>query len=251
MTTAELRPLAGGPSWLVIQLLERCNLRCNMCYEWGESGAYKSLPGLAELDLDVLLERLDECLPGKPRVEFFGGEPLLYRGIWKLLRVLGDAGCEVAFPTNGTTLARHAGRLVSANPTRIWVSLDGPREINDAQRGAGVYDRATRGIDAIDRLKHETGHPYPELGVIFVVTPDNHHAIQEFFLELDLSRLGAVSIELQSYVTAEQHRHYARVAHEKFGVDDNAKRRSLRARPGSVRERRCRRGRLPDASRAR
>ena len=26
------------------------------------------------------------------------------------------------------------------------------------------------------------------------------------------------SIELQSYVTAEQHRHYARVAHEKFGV---------------------------------
>ena len=93
MTTAELRPLAGGPSWIVIQLLERCNLRCNMCYEWGESGAYKSLPGLAELDLDVLLERLEECLPGKPRVEFFGGEPLLYRGIWKLLR--GARRCGV------------------------------------------------------------------------------------------------------------------------------------------------------------
>ena len=98
------------------------------------------------------------------------------------------------------------------------MSLDGPREINDAQRGAGVYDRAIRGIDAIDRLEHETGLPYPELGVIFVVTPDNHHTIQEFFLEIDLSRLGAVSIELQSYVTAEQHRHYAHVAHEKFGV---------------------------------
>lgn len=218
MTTAELRPLAGGPSWIVIQLLERCNLRCNMCYEWGESGAYTALPGLAELDLDVLLERLEECLPGKPRVEFFGGEPLLYRGIWKLLQVLGDAGCDVSFPTNGTTLARHARRLVSANPTRVWISLDGPKEINDAQRGAGVYDRATRGIDAIDRLKHKTGDPYPELGLTFVVTPDNHHTIEEFFLELDLSRFGAVSIELQSYVTAEQHRHYASVAREKFGV---------------------------------
>jgi radical SAM protein with 4Fe4S-binding SPASM domain len=107
---------------------------------------------------------------------------------------------------------------VSANPTRVWVSLDGPREINDAQRGAGVYDRATRGIDAIDRLKRETGDPYPELGVTFVVTPDNHHTIEDFFLELDLSRLNAVSIEMQNYVTAEQHRHYARVAHEKFGV---------------------------------
>ena len=218
MSATERRPLATGPSWLVIQLLERCNLRCNMCYEWGESGAYTSLPGLAELDLDLLLTRLEECLPGKPRVEFFGGEPLLYRGIWKLLGVLGDAGCEVAFPTNGTTLARHARRLVSANPTRVWVSLDGPREINDAQRGAGVYDRAIHGIDAIDRLKRETGDPYPELGLTFVVTPANHHTIEEFFLGLDLSRLGAVSIELQSYVTAEQHRHYARVAHEQFGV---------------------------------
>jgi radical SAM protein with 4Fe4S-binding SPASM domain len=218
MTTAELRPAAGGPSWLVIQLLERCNLRCSMCYEWGESGAYKSLTGLAELDLELLLERLEECLPGKPYVEFFGGEPLLYRGVWKLLQVLGDAGCEVAFPTNGTTLPRHADRLVSANPTRVWVSLDGPREINDAQRGAGVYDRALRGIDAIDRLKRETGNPYPELGVCFVVTPDNHHTIEEFFLGLDLSQLGAVSIEMQSYVTAAQHRHYARVANDKFGV---------------------------------
>ncbi|MFL5861453.1 MAG: radical SAM protein [Solirubrobacteraceae bacterium] len=218
MSAAQLRPLAGGPAWIVIQLLERCNLRCNMCYEWGESGAFKSLPSLAELDVDVLLERLEECLPGKPRIEFFGGEPLLYRSIWRLLEVLRDAGCEVAFPTNGTTLARHADRLVSANPTRIWVSLDGPRAINDAQRGAGVYDRATRGIEAIDRLKQETGLPYPELGVIFVVTPDNHNVIEEFFLGLDLSRLGAVSIEMQSYVTAEQHRHYARVAHEKFGV---------------------------------
>ena len=218
MTTAELRPLAGAPSWIVIQLLERCNLRCNMCYEWGESGSYKSLPGLAELDLDVILERLEECLGEKPHVEFFGGEPMLYRGIWKLLQVLGDAGCEVAFPTNGTTLPRHAPRLVSANPVRVWVSLDGPREINDAQRGAGVYDRATRGMDAIHRLKQETGHPYPELGICFIVTPNNYHTIEEFFLGLDLSQLGAVSIEMQSYVTAAQHRHYARVAHEKFGV---------------------------------
>ena len=218
MTKVELRPRREGPAWLVIQLLERCNLRCNMCYEWGESGAYRALPNLAELDLMVLLDRLAECLPTKPYVEFFGGEPLLYKGIWKLLAVLREAGCEVAFPTNGTTLPRHADRLVSPSPTRVWVSLDGPQAVNDAQRGTGVYDRAMRGIDAIDRCKRETGHPYPELGVAFVVTPDNHHTIEEFFFGLDISRLGSVSIELQSYVTAAQHRHYARVAHEKFGV---------------------------------
>lgn len=218
MSVLAVRPGSASPAWIVIQLLERCNLRCSMCYEWGESGAYKALHHLAELDLDILLERLAECLPTKPYIEFFGGEPLLYKGIWRLLEVLREAGCEVAFPTNGTTLARHAPRLVSDSPTRVWVSLDGPREYNDAQRGAGVYDRAMRGIDAVDRRKRETGSRYPELGVAFVVTPDNHSTIEEFFLGLDLSRIGAVSIELQSYVTAAQHRHYARVAHDKFGV---------------------------------
>ena len=49
MTTAELRPFTGGPSWLVIQLLERCNLRCNMCYGRGDSGAYKSVRGLIDI----------------------------------------------------------------------------------------------------------------------------------------------------------------------------------------------------------
>ena len=28
------------PRWIVFQLLEKCNLRCKMCYEWGESGSY-------------------------------------------------------------------------------------------------------------------------------------------------------------------------------------------------------------------
>ena len=83
---------------------------------------------------------------------------------------------------------------------------------------ARAYTTAPLRIEAVDRLKHETGHPYPELGVTFIVTPDNHHTIEDFFFGLDLSRLGAVSIEMQSYVTAEQHRHYARVAHDKFGV---------------------------------
>ena len=28
------------PNWVVLQITERCNLRCKMCYEWGENGAY-------------------------------------------------------------------------------------------------------------------------------------------------------------------------------------------------------------------
>lgn len=28
------------PKWVVLQVIEKCNLRCKMCYEWGEYGSY-------------------------------------------------------------------------------------------------------------------------------------------------------------------------------------------------------------------
>jgi len=218
MIAEKFRPPSNGPSWLVIQLLERCNLRCNMCYEWGEGGSYLELPQLAELDEDLLLRTLGDCLPARPYVEFFGGEPLLYKGIWKAMDLLRSGGCQLVFPTNGTTLRSHADRLVTSSPTRLWVSLDGPQEINDRQRGRGVYEKAMRGIEEVSRQKRRTGLRYPELGITFLVTPDNYLTIEEFFSNVDLSHLGAVSVELQSYATPEMHRHYSLVAHEVFGV---------------------------------
>jgi radical SAM protein with 4Fe4S-binding SPASM domain len=216
VTRIALRPL--GPSWLVFQLLERCNLRCRMCYEWGDQGTYHARPELAELELDLVLRSIAECAPTRPFVELFGGEPLLYRGIDDVLDALAAAQCPVAFPTNGTRLAQHAERLVSKSPRRVWVSLDGPRAVNDAQRGAGVYERATEGIAAVVAAKRRSGLPFPELGVTCVVTPDNYEHIADLFVELDLTQLAAVSVEVQSFLTAEQHRHYARIASDQFGV---------------------------------
>lgn len=207
------------PSWIVFQLLERCNLRCSMCYEWGEAGAYHGRETLAELDPALVLRTIRECLPAKPYFEFFGGEPLLYRGIWDAIALIREGGSELAFPTNGTLLERHAERLVRTAPTRLWVSLDGPQAVNDRQRGEGVFRRATGGLAALDRAKVRAGSRFPELGVTYVVTPLNWRHIADFFLEgIDLSRLAFVSVELQSYATQAQHDAYAAVAAREFGV---------------------------------
>jgi radical SAM protein with 4Fe4S-binding SPASM domain len=208
-----------APSWITFQLLEGCNLRCRMCYEWGETGAYHARGKLATLELALVLRTVDECLPTKPLFEFFGGEPLLYPGLFDVISRIRDGGCMLAFPTNGTLLEAHAERLVETAPTRIWVSLDGPAEINDRQRGVGVFHRALRGIEAVSRNKRLTGSRYPELGVTYVVTPETFRHIETFFLEaIDLSMLSCVSIELQSYATADQAREYREVLHQEFGV---------------------------------
>ena len=216
-----------SPSWVVLQLIEDCNLRCAMCYEWGETGAYRDHGRLAALDLEVALRVIAECSPAKPRFELFGGEPLLYPGIWDVMTAIREAGCQLAFPTNGTLVEQHAERLVDHQPNRVWISLDGPEAVNDAQRGHGVFKRAMHGLRALVAAKRRRGSRLPEIGIACVVSPANHLRIGELFLSegsessdagLDLAEISAVSLELQSWATEEQHRQYARLLREEFGV---------------------------------
>jgi len=211
--------VTSSPSWVIIQLLEACNLRCRMCYEWGETGAYHELAQLATLDLELVLRTVRECLPRKPAFEFFGGEPMLYPGIWDVIREIRAGGCDLAFPTNGTLLEVNAQQLVDNGPTRLWVSLDGPAPVNDLQRGRGVFKRVMRGLQALAAARAAKGSRYPELGVTYVVTPSNCDHIESFFLnDIDLSLLSCVSIELQSFATRDEATRYGNDLKKHFGV---------------------------------
>jgi len=213
------RPL-NGLRWMVFQLVERCNLRCSMCYEWGSEGTYHGLGELATLDYDVFERVARECLAERPYFEFFGGEPLLHPRIEDAIRLIREGGSTLAIPTNGVLIEEQAEMLVSARPTGLWISLDGPEDVNDAQRGRGVFRRVTRGLDRLIELRNRQDQTLPRVGVTFVVTPSNHTRIEEMFLDqLDLSRLDDVSIEFQNFATPEEVDAYAEVVRERFGVE--------------------------------
>jgi radical SAM protein with 4Fe4S-binding SPASM domain len=207
------------PGWIVFQLMEHCNLRCSMCYEWGDNGSYLDKKDLAILDLDTVLRTVRECLPASPKFEFFGGEPMLYPGIWEVVELIREGGAEISFPTNGTLLEAHAERMVAAAPNLVWVSVDGPRTINDRQRGEGVFERVTRGMQKVLELRSARKSIYPQLGITFVVTPDNYRYIEYFFRDsIDITTLACVSIELQSYTTQAQFDRYEKELQDNFGV---------------------------------
>jgi radical SAM protein with 4Fe4S-binding SPASM domain len=209
----------ASPAWIVLQLLERCNLRCEMCYEWGDTGAYHGQSTLAELDPAVVVRALAECLSAKPFFEFFGGEPLLYPGIWDLITLIRQAGCDLAFPTNGTLVERYADRIVATEPNLLWISLDGPLEVNDRQRGRGVFAKVMLGIEKLTEVRRAQGKHFPELGIAYIVTPRNYPYIEEFFLKnVDLSLFSFISVELQSYATEAQYSAYLNLLSERFGV---------------------------------
>ncbi|RCW43485.1 radical SAM protein [Paenibacillus prosopidis] len=208
------------PKWVFLQLLESCNLRCKMCYEWGENGPYNEKKILKQLDIKVVKDIISTCSSVQPYYELYGGEPLLYPHIGEVLKAIHDAGSKVHMPTNGTLLEKHAELLVTYPPERIWVSLDGPIEINDEQRGKGVFQKAVKGIEKLLRLREEAGSKYPQIGISTVVTPRNFRHLERFFFEaLDISKLDCISIELQAYITEQNHKDYEGVLRREFGVN--------------------------------
>jgi radical SAM protein with 4Fe4S-binding SPASM domain len=184
----------------------------------GEFGSDWLARVLSQLAPDLLKRTISECLPGRPFFEFFGGEPLLYRGIWDLITQIRQGGCNLAFPTNGTLVFDFADRLVATQPNLVWVSVDGPRDINDYQRGRGVFDKAIKGIEKVNELRRAQGSELPQIGIAYVVTPHNFKNIQDFFLRnLDLSLISYISIELQSYATESEHNQYSSLL-QRFGI---------------------------------
>lgn len=207
------------PRWIVLQLLEQCNLKCKMCYEWGKNGAY-GRENTARLEMPVLKRLVEDCCEYKPYYDLFGGEPLLYKDLDELLELLNYYECPVDIPTNGVLLKEKVESLLRNPPNRIWVSLDGPKDINDVQRGPGVYDAALEGIQVLLEKRAYLKSDKPYVGVSYIVTPYNYLYVESFFAELlEKQMLDQVSIELQLHSSVEQCIEYEKLLQNVFGVN--------------------------------
>jgi MoaA/NifB/PqqE/SkfB family radical SAM enzyme len=201
--------LTGAPKWVVLQLTEKCNLRCSMCYEWGRTGSYHRQDHSAQLELATALKVIRDLAPHRPYWGLFGGEPLLYPRLADVLTEIQSAGSSLDIPTNGLLVAEYAELLVENGVSRLWISLDGPPEVNDRQRGAGVYQRVTAGMEKLFEARKRRDRSFPKIGVTFLVTPFNYLSLESFFFEfLDLRLIEHISVEFQNYTTPGQLREY-------------------------------------------
>ena len=109
--------------------------------------------------------------------------------------------------------------LVRTGFYSVRLSLDGPREINDRQRGKGGFDKALAGIDALHQERQKSGGKGPSLEIIHTVTEENYHSIQQFFLEeLPLPAIDKVTIQMQNFITRKMGKAYASLLGSEFGI---------------------------------
>lgn len=112
-------------NYLRISVTDRCDLRCRYCM--AEQMTF--LPRTALLALEeiaIIAERF--IARGVTKIRLSGGEPLVRRDVGELVDRLGghlgNGLDELTMTTNGTRLADHAQRLVTAGMRRVNVSLD-------------------------------------------------------------------------------------------------------------------------------
>lgn len=122
---------------LRISVTDRCNLRCTYCMPREVFDTHHNFLPRNELLSFEEIERLVKLfIPlGVQKIRLTGGEPLLRRGIEKLIAALAKLHTtegkplDIALTTNGVILAQKAQSLKDAGLGRISVSLD---SLNDA-----------------------------------------------------------------------------------------------------------------------
>lgn len=137
-------------------LTDDCNLCCSYCRakafdnleeSAGERGVHvdENLPLALAYDLKILYRFLKK--DPSPTLTFYGGEPLLRTDL--IERIVREAPVRrFIMQTNGILLDRLPQEIVNRFVT-ILVSIDGRRELTDANRGVGVYDRVMENVQKI------------------------------------------------------------------------------------------------------
>jgi len=142
-------PFGRVVDYLRVSVTDRCNLRCTYCM----SENMRFLPKADLLSLEEM-ERLCAVFieRGVTHLRLTGGEPLMRRGIMKLVnslsRHLGSGALqELTLTTNGVRLREFALGLFAAGVRRINVSLDSLDRANFARIARG--DRLPQVLDGI------------------------------------------------------------------------------------------------------
>lgn len=154
-----------------IRITDLCNLRCHTCGQWGDGGFLRQCDPKALRQDEVAPERYQQVFADlvehghRPIVYFWGGEPMLYRGILDLVQTGARLHLPVAIATNGTGIEAAAEELVRAPMFLLQISIDGhTAELHNRLRpspGRGDNFRAIEaGLAAVAKARaRRTGLP--------------------------------------------------------------------------------------------
>lgn len=179
-----------APEAITLYLTSRCNLRCKMCGQWGDGGAYRKSEGggrreegrqetgiAYDLRPEHVQKLLNEISHYQPNITLFGGEPMLHPACVDIIRAVKERGMHCLMITNGSLLEEKAGQIAESGLDELNVSIDGPRQVHDRIRGLdGLYDTVMRGLS---RVRDARGNRKMLVNIQCTISGHNQHHLKD------------------------------------------------------------------------
>ncbi|UCE75240.1 MAG: radical SAM protein [Methanomassiliicoccales archaeon] len=150
------------PPALILSITSFCNLNCKGCFAAAAGTTRNSdvdtrLKTKAHLTINQWHDIISEASElGVFCFVIAGGEPFLFSGLIELCQEFKDRFFLIL--TNGTILNKeHYNRLKHLSNTAIIVSIEGGKELTDARRGQGVYEKAMGTVKQLNKRGILTG----------------------------------------------------------------------------------------------
>lgn len=156
---------------IYISPLEDCNLNCRLCY------TKKSTNILSNKNILDFLKRYQKIVNLKS-ILFCGGEVFTLPDFPKLINNFTKEGLFISIITNGTI--DRLKEIKNPESCQILVSLDGPKEVHDQNRGQGNFQKS------LDFINQALSLGFP-VEVMFLVTPKSYRYIDCFSLPVKIN----------------------------------------------------------------
>jgi len=190
-----------------IQPTPFCNINCKYCFLPDRNSPRRMSDQTLRQTFQFLFAR-PELVAAHLDVLWHAGEPLavpaeFYETACQIQAELTPAGISLTncIQTNGTLISQEWCDLIKRRKISIGVSLDGPREIHDANRvgrsGKGTFDKVIRGI----RLLQANEIDFSVIGVVSEHSLDHAEEMWNFYHGLGISRIHLLMEELQGVHT--------------------------------------------------
>jgi MoaA/NifB/PqqE/SkfB family radical SAM enzyme len=175
------------PEEVAFKLTNRCNLRCQHCYQWNEDGYHHDLERTVQnrdLDFSIIEKVFAATRSFKSNVFLWGGEPLVYRDWDKLVDLLEKDQRWTSVCTNGIGIEKRLPSLLKiSDHMEISVAVEGFQEEHEAIRGKETYEKTMGGIELLLEQK-QAGNYQGEISVNCVITNlmvNRLYELMEFF----------------------------------------------------------------------
>jgi MoaA/NifB/PqqE/SkfB family radical SAM enzyme len=189
-------PTVELPTFLQVEPVGQCNLRCRMCpIQFRQDGPPHGPPAFMAFET---FTRLLDQLPGLRELQLQGlGEPMMHPRFFDMVAHAAARGIHVGTNTNLTLLnPARAERCVTSGLAELHASLDGATAPTyERIRVRAYFDRVVANLEVLMETRRRLGSATPKVRIVAVVMRLNLHELPEL-VRLG-HRLGIESVFVQ------------------------------------------------------